>query len=187
MAAAVHDTLPPEIHVCKARTCLAKGGDACLQEIEELAGALTEECRVKATGCLGYCSQGPNAMVVARRKRGPRKEKDATVETKIRSLEASMRVVERATGERPNPEDPDLVERFSKLRAARAVEEARNAFHWNRALHGLGEDAIEQPALRSDTEAELLKSAGFPDAAVEVDMPEAIESYTRWTLQSVAP
>ena len=55
MAAAVHDTLPPEIHVCKARTCLAKGGDACLQEIEELAGALTEEFNAETDDSL-VCS-----------------------------------------------------------------------------------------------------------------------------------
>jgi hypothetical protein len=113
------------------------------------------------------------------------RKKDVTVEVKIRSLEASVRVVENATGERPNLEDPELEQRFAKLRGRRVREDAKSRHHWNAALRGLvGEQATEDRSELKD----LLSKAGFQDGIVIGDtMPSAIESYTRWTLSSVTP
>ena len=79
-----------EVHVCHAGTCLNRGAEGVLTEIEELANAVGGQCTVHETGCLGYCSQAPNAVVV---RRGERPK----VHTLIRSLEASADVVAAAT------------------------------------------------------------------------------------------
>ena len=55
-----------EVHVCHAGTCLNRGAEGVLTEIEELASAVGGQCTVHETGCLGYCSQAPNAVVVRR-------------------------------------------------------------------------------------------------------------------------
>ena len=60
--AAVRDT-SPEIYVCQSGTCHSRGGEAAMVEIEELARTVSGSCVVRATGCLGYCSQGPAALV----------------------------------------------------------------------------------------------------------------------------
>ena len=79
-----------EVHVCHAGTCLNRGAEGVLTEIEELASAVGGQCTVHETGCLGYCSQAPNAVVV---RRGERPK----IQTLIRSLEASADVVAAAT------------------------------------------------------------------------------------------
>ena len=75
-----------QVHVCHAGTCLNRGAEGVLTEIEELANAVGGQCTVHETGCLGYCSQAPNAVVV---RRGERPK----MHTLIRSLEASADVV----------------------------------------------------------------------------------------------
>ena len=69
-----------EVHVCHAGTCLNRGAEGVLTEIEELASAVGGQCTVHETGCLGYCSQAPNAIVV---KRGS----DETLHTHIDDVE----------------------------------------------------------------------------------------------------
>ena len=124
-----------QVHVCHAGTCLNRGAEGVLTEIEELANAVGGQCTVHETGCLGYCSQAPNAVVV---RRGERPK----VHTLIRSLEASADVVAAATGFQPNLEDDQIKQKLAGLRAARARERAKEVFHWNSALNGLGAEAV---------------------------------------------
>ena len=52
-----------EVHVCHAGTCLNRGAEGVLTEIEELASTVSG-IEVQASGCLGNCNQAPNAMLV---------------------------------------------------------------------------------------------------------------------------
>lgn len=172
-----------EVFVCQAGTCRAHGSEAVLTEIEELGKAVGTHCSVRPTGCVGYCSQAPNAVV---RKHGGTAREQIEVETKIRSLEASIKVVERATGRMPRLEDPELSGRFAKMRAHRAREHARELSHWNAALRGLQEDCVEQPELLPQLK-ELLGSAGFKDGVIGEAISGPIKDYTQWTLDSMTP
>ena len=129
------------------------------------------------SGCLGYCSQAPNATVV---RRGERPK----IHTLIRSLKSSAVVVAAATGRRPNLEDDVIKQKLAGLRAARARERAREVYHWNSALRGLGEEAVGKPRLREKLEW-LRRQAGSADATGR--MPDAIAEYTWWALESVEP
>ena len=171
-----------EVFVCQAGTCRRHGSEAVLAEIEELVTASDDgggSCTVRPTGCVGYCSQAPNAIV---RKHGGTARETIEVETEIRSLEKSAKLVERATGSRPRLDDPAVGERFARLRAHRAREHAREVFHWNAALRGLDEQPELAPQL-----AELTRNAGYKDGVVRSEMPKAIKDYCRWTLESVTP
>ena len=68
----------PEVHVCHAGTCRAAGAEGVLLEIEELASAVGEACKVRESGCLGYCNQAPNVLINRR-----------TIQTRVTSLEKS--------------------------------------------------------------------------------------------------
>ena len=59
-------TSSPEIHVCHSGTCVSRGGESALVEIEELVRASGDSCVVRKTGCIGYCSQAPAVLVKAR-------------------------------------------------------------------------------------------------------------------------
>lgn len=165
-----------EIYVCHAGPCRRAGAEAVLTEIEELA-TVVGGCSVRESGCLGYCSEAPNALV---RRRG-----DEEVYTKIRSLETSVKVVEHATGRKAQIEDAKVQERFAALRAARTRQAAREVSHWNAALHGLTEQAAQQPHLQFELN-ELLTKAGYPNGLGPA-MPNAIDNYSPWSLQSVEP
>lgn len=171
---------PREVLVCHAGTCRRQGAEAVLTEIEELVKAEGAEggCVVRQSGCLGYCSEAPNAVV--RDVRGGGK---ATVHCRIRSLEGSAKVVERATGKKVKLEDASANARLAELRAARQRQHAIAGAHWNAALNGMAEQAAQRPALRSEYAA-LLAKAGFPQGVV-AEMPSAIDNYSPWTLEGV--
>ena len=58
---------PREVLVCHAGTCMAHGAEAVLTEIEELVRVVgAPSATVRPVGCLGYCNQAPNAVVVDR-------------------------------------------------------------------------------------------------------------------------
>ena len=78
-----------------------------LLEIEELAGAIDTPCKVQGSGCLGYCSQAPNAVVLKNRRT------EQKMHTRIDSLQKSASVVIGATGERPPVDDPEVQMRLS--------------------------------------------------------------------------
>ena len=184
---------PSEVLVCHAGTCRRAGAEAVLAEIEELVNASggSDYCTVRQSGCLGYCSEAPNAVV--RQKRS-----GTSVHMRLRSMEASAKVAERVTGSKPV--DGPANGRLEELRLARARQHAVSLSHWNAALNGLAERAAQRPALRAELAA-LLARAGFPDAtlatmssnqalpagawprlAVGGAMPSAIESYSQWSL-----
>ncbi|EOD08036.1 hypothetical protein EMIHUDRAFT_258407, partial [Emiliania huxleyi CCMP1516] len=176
-----------EIHVCHAGTCRARGAEAVLAEIEELVSEVGGRCKVRQSGCLGYCNEAPNAIIL---ERGARRLDPNNVFTRIRTLDASAKVVERATGKRPPLEGAGTSERLASLRAARARQHAISVSKWNTALHGLAEQAAVKPALRSELST-LLRKAGFPEG-VRADragqaMPSAIANYSQWSLESVTP
>ena len=171
-----------EIYVCQAGPCRAHGGEAVLTEIEELADTLGG-CRVRASGCLGYCSQAPNALVRKKGVRG-RFDDDEEVHTRISSFEASVKVMERATGKRASLEVAG--EKFALLRSARARQHAVSIYHWNAALRGLAEQAETRPLLRFELQS-LLAKAGFqsiPDP-MGTTMPRCIDNYSQWSLEKV--
>ena len=180
--AAARQQATGEIRVCHAGTCLARGAEAVLAEIEELVTVVGGGCAVRETGCLGYCNQAPNAVVI---ERGSRRADPSNVHIRIRSLEASAKVVERATGRRPALQGAGP--RLAGLRTARARQRAIALSKWNAALHGLAAEAAMQPTLKHEL-GSLLKSAGFPEGAeVGAPMPSAIENYSLWSLESVTP
>ncbi len=175
-----------EIHVCHAGTCLARGAEAVLTEIEELVNQVGGGCAVRRSGCLGYCNEAPNAVVL---ERGTQRLDPSRVHVRIRSLEASAKVVQAATGARPALTNSA---RLEGLRAARARQHAIAVCKWNLALRGLAEEAAERPALRSELRA-LLDKAGFPEGvgsvpeAGEVSMPSVVDNYSPWSVESVTP
>ena len=162
--------------VCHASSCLRRGAEGVLAEIEEL-GNVVGGCSVAETGCLGYCSQAPNVIVL-------RRGKPARVHTRVDSLEASAGVVAGATGRAPDLEDAAAARKISGLRAARARQRAREVFHWNAAMSGLAAAALADPRLQDELD-DLRAAAGCAEGAT--GMPAAVAEYTRWTLESVAP
>ena len=87
-------TVPPpaDILVCQAGTCRRNGSEAVLLEIEELVNATDKpNCKVKTSGCLGLCSQAPNA-IISRRGSGliNTKGKDEEVFTRLNSLQSGQ-------------------------------------------------------------------------------------------------
>ena len=155
------------VHVCQARTCRARGSDATLIEIEELASQLTKleaedandqtqrvRCDVKKTGCLGYCSRGPAVAVVS--KKGDRKEgRETNVHTAVNSIEKSAAVVEAATRRAlPRPLQSNLPDKakmeLTKIRAAENRRHLTDTYQWNKALQSCIETAIGM-MMRDDT------------------------------------
>lgn len=179
---------PTEVHVCQAETCRSRGAKAVLAEIEELGAMVSARCSVRETGCLGYCSEGPAALVIKHDGAGdpcdPFPPPTRRVHVKIESLDATVRVVHDATGEKPEPKG-EAQARFAMLLAARAREQARGALRWNTALRGLADEAAQRPALRAELE-ELMGLAGYP-LGVDAAMPRSIHLYSQWSLESVTP
>ena len=133
------DEAAVEILVCQARSCRLAGAVGAQLEIEELAKGL---CRVLETGCVGNCSQGPNAVIIRLSgtgdgQRGGEQEEEGELMAKISSLVVSAQVVEHATGVRPSLDDPALLDRLSNARQARLAEDAKASARWNCALGAL--------------------------------------------------
>ena len=146
-----------EIHVCQAGSCRRAGGEALLLEIEELATAAGTGCTVHATGCVGACSQAPNAVSV---RVGSRRER---LHARLDSVEKSAAAVAAVTGVAPDLSDPALVERLGAARRMRARTHARKEQKWNAALNGL---AAEVAALAA-------KAGGSADAHAELQYEQA--------------
>ena len=182
-----------EVHVCVSSTCRSRGSEAALAEIEELAAGAP--CSVSASGCLGYCRRGPAAAVVLpagdEDPSDPNPPRATVVFTRLNQLEDSKAVVERATGRRLDL--GPVGGRFAGLRAARARKHARKERKWNRALHGLAEEASARPALAAELH-ELLGLAGFPGGVPAgcflpgfPALPAQVEGYSVWKVESVTP
>ena len=120
---------------------------------------------VQSSGCLGNCSNAPNALLVDGH--------SERIFAKLCSLSASAEVVERASGRAPNLEDAEMVARLQRARRVRIRTEAREESKWNLALAGLAEDVAHAEDEESrmklvHEQAELLASAGFAGKAAEV-------------------
>ena len=179
------------VYVCQARTCRARGSDATLIEIEELATQLTKReaenandqtqrvrCDVKKTGCLGYCSRGPAVAVVS--KKGDRKEgRETNVHTAVSSIEKSAAVVEAATRRAlPRPLQSNLLSdkakmELTKIRAAEHRRHLTDTYQWNKALQSCIETAIGM--MREDT----IDSEELLDLKKEMKIIMANAGYSR--------
>lgn len=189
-----------EILVCQARSCRLAGAAGALLEIEELAQGL---CTVSGSGCVGNCSEGPNALIIrpsggdggGQRGGGSKEYEEGELVAKVTSLAVSTDVVERATGVRPSLDDPALLERLSSARQARLAEEAKAGARWNCALGALaglearlrGQDGEPLPAKLSALcqvlmdQAACFESARQPAAAlakVEEVLPRMADNVT---------
>ena len=152
-----------EVHVCQAGPCRRAGGEAVLLEIEELANSVGG-VTVEPSGCLGNCSQAPNALLVS--------GESERIFAKLCDLSSTAHVVELASGKAPSLEDAEMVKRLERARRLRARMEAREESKWNLALSGLAEDveraeSEEDRAELTQEYAELLAAAGFGEKALE--------------------
>lgn len=152
----------PVIYVCQAGPCRNAGSEAVLIEIEELAAGLGR-CTIEPSGCLGNCSQAPNAIIV--------KGNEESLHARIRDLEKSAAVVHRAIGIAPNLEDPERKERLADARMLRIRDEARKSSKWNIGLKGFGEQVARSfgnKRLQLQLEhCRLLSSAGLLELALD--------------------
>jgi len=173
-----------EIFVCHAGACVARGAEAVLTEIEELVKEVGGKCVVNPSGCLGLCNQAPNAVTFKRDTDG--NARGIREHVQLRSLEASAKLVELATGKQPNLNDTATQKRLEGVRAIRRRQHAIRVAKWNAALRGLAEEAKMQPALRVEL-IDLLKKAGFPEGIGNGVLAEnaVIENYSRWSVDSV--
>jgi hypothetical protein len=142
------------IEVCQAGACRAAGSEAVQLEIEELANM---QCLVEPSGCLGACSQAPNAVLVL-------EDGTGVLQTGLSCVEKSAAVVAKATGSAPNLDDPALMQRLAAARNMRKRKEAVHEQKWNAALDGMVEQVAsaseeDRPELEFEL-AELLASAG---------------------------
>ena len=148
-----------EIFVCQAGSCRREGSEAVLVEIEELANAVDEHCRVNPSGCLGLCNVAPGVMVVKRgdkngnnaNARGRRRrrlgeiiDQDDYSEDyfdRVASFDESSRVVTFATGKKPPSleDSPQLQSKLAGVRALRVRKNAMSAYRWNAALKAVME------------------------------------------------
>jgi ferredoxin-NADP reductase len=142
------------------------GSEAVLVEIEELASSVGAAV-VRSSGCLGNCSQAPNAIVVS--------DGDEKLFAQLRDLSCSTKVVEHACGRTPNLGDDELVARLQRARRVRMRMQARDELKWNMALSGLAEEVAQAAAEESERHeelmlehVELLAAAGLGDAALEL-------------------
>ncbi|KAK3245078.1 hypothetical protein CYMTET_36734 [Cymbomonas tetramitiformis] len=152
-----------EIYVCQAGSCKAQGSEAVLLEIEELTKGLVG-CSVRASGCVGACSQAPNVIVA---KRGA----SESLHTRLDTVEKSAEVVREATGHTPSLQDPVLLDRLAAARSMRIRQVARGEQKWNKAMAGMAQriantsDEDDRAELQFDL-AELCVSAGQYEEAL---------------------
>jgi ferredoxin-NADP reductase len=152
---------PAEILVCQAGACRRAGSEAVLLEIEELSKGLG--CKVEPSGCVGACSQAPNAIVIH-----GNQEK---VFTRLHDVDKSSAVVKQATGVAPVLSDPAVVQRLTDARQMRIRQQARDESKWNIGLFGFGDTVLNKSGnqrLQLQFEyAGLLESATCWEKALE--------------------
>jgi len=188
------------IHVCQSnKSCLNRGSEAVLVEIEELASLLdnTNEhsCVVKKAGCLAHCSEGPAVHVATSTilEDGSIQRNKPKIHTQINTLEKSAEIIKHATGQTVDLQMmPDETKhRLTKLKKRLARKYAISLYQWNKALNGLKEEFKQDLSLREELSL-VLDKAGYSEFLDEKDewmfrnsMPNTIEGYVPWSLQSV--
>eukprot|EP00928_Gymnodinium_smaydae_P083216 TRINITY_DN66467_c0_g1_i1.p1 TRINITY_DN66467_c0_g1~~TRINITY_DN66467_c0_g1_i1.p1 ORF type:complete len:396 (+),score=28.74 TRINITY_DN66467_c0_g1_i1:47-1234(+) len=99
--------MSPCVLVCRDRSCRNAGSEVVLLDIEALANEFGA-CTVRATGCLGECDRGPNAVVQSQKRR--------KLITRITDIRKSAVVYAHATGTRPCLDDPEVRQRITNAR-----------------------------------------------------------------------
>lgn len=146
-----------DILVCQADSCKRAAAEAVQLEIEELAKSVRScQLRVLATGCLGACSEAPNALIL--------KSGREVLHSRLTEVERSVRLLGQATGQQIHCEDPVVVQRLTEARKMRLRLEASKSCKWNAALCGM-EAFINSTSGRQRVQlqleyAKLLESAG---------------------------
>ena len=169
--------------MCHASTCLSKGAEAVLAEIEELVSAVGVKCAVRAGGCLGFCRSAPAAAVFSA---GAHELNPSDVHVRIQSLESSAKVVKHATGKLPPLNDAMTRDRLANLREMRSRQHAAKLCKWNASLKGLEEIVMSKPELTEELKS-LYAQARFPHGVKSTAMPSKIANYSQWSLESVEP
>lgn len=147
-----------DILVCQADSCKRAAAEAVQLEIEELAKSVRGcQLRVLATGCLGACSEAPNALIL--------KSGREVLHSRLTEVERSVRLVGQATGQQIHCEDPVVVQRLTEARKMRLRMEASKSRKWNAALCGM-EAFINSTSGRQRVQlqleyAKLLESAAW--------------------------
>ena len=119
--------LPPppaagSIYVCVGSACQQDGAEQTLVELEELAAATGGRCTVHADWCFGLCGSGPNATISA----GSGDCDEEEVHTNIASMEQSVALVFKASGQQPAI---DPVRRAAMEAARRAAKLEQQLMH----------------------------------------------------------
>jgi len=137
--------------------------EAVLLELEELCASSGGVVKVQPTGCLGNCSNAPNALLST--------GGAESIHPRLCTIQHSADLVERACGKAPHLDDEQMVARLTKARRLRVRMQARQESKWNVALAGFQEDLDATTTSGQRVElaaeyAELLVSAGFCDKAL---------------------
>ena len=152
-----------KIYVCQAGSCRRAGSEAVLLEIEELIQGTKKGVCVEASGCLGLCSQAPNAMAVT--------DTSELMFTEISDLSCTMALVKRVSGSIPRIDSTKMT-RLEKARRLRLRMQAREESKWNLALSGVAEDlkcacSDEDRLELIQDQANVLAAAGLGEEALE--------------------
>ena len=161
----------PKVYVCQAGSCRRAGSEAVLLEIEELIQGTKGVC-VEASGCLGLCSQAPNAMTVT--------DTSELMFTELRDLSSTVALVERVNGSIPRIDSTKMT-RLEKARRLRLRMQAREESKWNLALSGVAEDlkcacSDEDRLELIQDQANVLAAAGLGEEALEA-MDRILKEY----------
>ena len=149
--------------MCQAGSCRRAGSEAVLLEIEELIQGTKKGVCVEASGCLGLCSQAPNAMAVT--------DTSELMFTEISDLSCTMALVKRVSGSIPRIDSTKMT-RLEKARRLRLRMQAREESKWNLALSGVAEDlkcacSDEDRLELIQDQANVLAAAGLGEEALE--------------------
>ena len=160
-----------KVYVCQAGSCRRAGSEAVLLEIEELIQGTKGVC-VEASGCLGLCSQAPNAMTVT--------DTSELMFTELRDLSSTVALVERVNGSIPRIDSTKMT-RLEKARRLRLRMRAREESKWNLALSGVAEDlkcaySDEDRLELIQDQANVLAAAGLGEEALEA-MDRILKEY----------
>jgi len=169
-----------EIIVCQSGSCRRRGSEAILLEIEELAS-----CKVRDSGCLGLCNQAPAVAIVERRKR---RQPKVEYFTKVDTLQESIKVIEKATGEKVDAKAAANHPKLHGVRAARRRDHSMSVYRWKDALEVTMEQMRDGHDSREVRQVyqELLEITGYSNGLPSSPtMPNIIARYALWTLESV--
>ena len=122
----------PYIYVCTVGSCHRAASEAVLLDLEELCKLAARNCasqlqpRVVPSGCLGYCSQAPNALLVLPRDDGSAAgDGEEFIFTRLSTRRATAELVLVATGAVQRPDDDCVTaERANDEAAERLLQEA---------------------------------------------------------------